>query len=296
MFEAIENLEDVIVEKNYDLSRFSTMGLKSTGILITVTSLGGLKNLLPKLDDYQLLGWGANQLLPETSKTPYIKLKFPFERESLKGTEDIYSLPASVSLSSLTSHAAKFGVKGWEVFTGIPASLGGAIFMNAGTNLGEIGEIVQTVRVVKKDGSLKEIKINEQSFSYRENHFVEKGDVIYEADLVHFGKSPEISEKIKKYLKLRNHSQPLKEKTCGCIFQNAQKEELTCRAGLSIDILGLKGLRVGDMKLSHKHANFMENTDKASQKEVLSMIDIVKDELLLNFGVHFETEAKLGKK
>lgn len=140
-------------------------------------------------------------LLPKISNVPYLQLDFDFDRTILDNSQDEYVFPASISLATLTSHANKFGLKGWEVFTGIPASLGGAIFMNAGTNLGEIGSIMKEVNIVTKHGEEKLIKIDRHSFTYRHNHFVEPGDVIYQARLVHFG----IDEAISKMRDYRNN-------------------------------------------------------------------------------------------
>jgi UDP-N-acetylmuramate dehydrogenase len=294
----IPNLE---VELEMDLSKKSTMRLKAFGDLIVAKSEEALCQTLDILTknniNYRLLGWGANQLLPECSKVPYLKLEFPFDKSYLDQPRDLYELPASASLSVLSSHAVKHGLKGWEVFTGVPASLGGAIFMNAGTNLGEIGPLVKTVKVATKTGEKKVIHIDENSFSYRKNHFVDDGDVIYAVEMVHLGIDSAISEKIKKYLDLRNKTQPLKEFTCGCVFKNSHvirnRESLTCRAGLYIDIMGLKGFTCGDIRVSPLHANFMENSGDADYSDVVNAINLIKDELKLQFGVDFDTEVRI---
>lgn len=166
--------------------------------------------------------------------------------------------------------------------------------MNAGTNLGEIGSLIKEVNIVTKEGEEKLIKIDSHSFSYRHNHFVNPGDVIYQARLVHFGIDEAISKKIREYLEMRTRSQPLKEWTCGCIFKNFQNHRLgvTCRAGLFIDIMGLKGLSYKNLQISPKHANFMENTGESSYEDVLTMISILQKELKLQTGVSFETEVE----
>jgi UDP-N-acetylmuramate dehydrogenase len=298
MLEKLLNHQDILLEINKDLKKHSTMRLDARGDLITVKSVEGLKFAVKALTDnkikYRVLGWGANILLPSTSATPYIQLDFEFDRSQLEAARDEYILPGSVSLAVLTSHANKFGLKGWEVFTGIPASLGGAIFMNAGTNLGEIGSVIKEVKLIRKDGSEKLIKIDKSSFSYRHNHFVEEGDIIYEARLVHFGIDEAISKKIREYLEMRTRTQPLKEWTCGCIFQNHHdsSRDVTCRAGLFIDIMGLKGLTYKNLQISPKHANFMENRGESSSEDVLTMIGILKKEMKLQYGVSFQTEVE----
>ena len=294
----LNSLKDVEVEIDKDLKKFSTMRLDAIGDLITVRSIEALKLVTKTLTEnkikYRTIGWGANLLLPKTATIPYLQLDIEYDRSIFAKSHDEYILPASVSLATLTSHANKFGLKGWEVFTGIPASLGGALFMNAGTNLGEIGSIVKEVKLVTKEGEEKLIKIDAQSFSYRHNHFVNDGDVIVEARLIHFGIDESISKKIREYLEMRTRTQPLKEWTCGCIFKNYQNLDrgVTCRAGLFIDIMGLKGLTYKNLEISPKHANFMENTGESSYEDVLAMINILQKELKLQTGVSFETEVE----
>lgn len=294
----IEEVKDVEIETGKDLTKNSTMRLVATGDLITVRSLDALKILLSKFEknniSYRMIGWGANQLLPRTSNIPYLTLDFPFDKSYLDEVREVYELPASVSLSILSSHAVKNGLKGWEVFTGIPASLGGAIFMNAGTNLGEICSILKEVRIVKKNGEEKNINVEKSSFSYRKNHFLEEGDIIVSAKLFHKGQSAEITEKIKDYLALRNRTQPLKESTCGCIFKNSSKNSAICRAGMFIDIIGLKGFTYNNIQISPKHANFMVNLGGANFDDITKAIEMVKKELRLQYGVDFETEVKLN--
>ncbi|OUR93005.1 hypothetical protein A9Q84_21110 [Halobacteriovorax marinus] len=290
------NHEDIRLELKKDLTKFTTMRLKATGDLITVTSVEGLKLCLKSLFEnnlnYRILGMGANQLIPSTSDIPYLKLAIPFDKSYLSEVRDTYVLPASVTLSILSSHAVKFGLTGWEAFTGIPATLGGAVFMNAGTNLGEIGKLITKVYLIDKLGNEKIIEIGKDSFSYRSNNFLADGDFIYQVEMRHLGINNEISEVIKKYLDLRNRTQPLKEWTCGCVFKN-NKGKRTCLAGKFIDILGLKGLTSNGMRISPKHANFMENVDSAAHEDVVALIKIIKDELHLQYGVEFETEVKL---
>ena len=298
MLAKIINHPDVEIEIDKDLKKYSTMRLDARGDLITIKSVEGLKAALKALTknniEYRALGWGANVLLPVKADLPYIQLDFEFDRSVFESPKDEYILPGSVSLATLTSHANKYGLKGWEVFTGIPASLGGAIFMNAGTNLGEIGSIIKEVKIITKNGEDKSVIIDKNSFSYRHNHFVDSGDIIYEARLIHFGLDEAISKKIREYLDMRNRTQPLKEWTCGCIFKNHhdQLRDVTCRAGLFIDIMGLKGLTIKNLKISPKHANFMENSGESSYEDVMQMITVLQKELKLQFGVSFETEVE----
>lgn len=291
--ETIVDHSDIEFIANCDMTKMSTMRLRAVGDLYIVKSEEALALLLGALDNYTMIGWGANLLLQEKSEIPYVKLEFNFDRQYLEEFREEYHLPASCSVPVLSSAASRLGLKGWEVFTGVPASLGGALVMNAGTGLGEIGEVVKSFRYMKKNGEIKEVKVDDQTFSYRKNNVIENGDVILSAVLVHKGQDNKVSEIIKNYLKYRNASQPMNAKTCGCIFKNYQGSGITCRAGQYIDILGLKGLRYKGLRISPLHANFIENIGEATYTDVMEFIEIIKEELKLNFNVDFEIEVKM---
>ena len=297
--QALSEISDIEYQEQVNLTKFSTMRLKACGNLLKIKSYKALQECLPLLKrmevKYRVLGLGANQLLPENTQELYLKLELPFDKTYLDEAREIYNLPASVPLSILSSHAIRNGLKGWESFTGIPATLGGAIFMNAGTGLGEIGPVVKEVKIMAPDGSQRVHTCDQESFSYRRNNFLREGEVIFEATLIHFGQDPYITKEIKTYLDFRNKSQPLKEWTCGCVFKNHKETGETCRAGQYIDIIGLKGLEYNGVRVSPKHANFMENFESASLSDMKTLIMTVQEELKMNFGLDFETEVKIPK-
>lgn len=301
----LQAIDNVSVEINKDLTLLSTMKLKANGTLITVREIQALSNVMKLLNQFKIkpimLGLGANQILPEIGKRPYLKLNFKYDKSIFDEARTEYTLPASLTLNTLTAHAQKFGLKGWEVFTGIPATIGGAIYMNAGTNLGEFGQIVKNVVVMQVDGTLKKVNISNNSFSYRKNHFVQAGEIIVEATLTHFGIDESIKGKISDYLNYRISTQPLWSKTCGCIFKNYNQLDETnnllriCRAGLSVDLLGLKGLQFAGVKIGHKHANFLENVENATEDDVKNAISVILKELYLQYGIRFEPEVEFQK-
>ncbi|MGI4991313.1 UDP-N-acetylmuramate dehydrogenase [Halobacteriovorax sp. GFR7] len=295
--ELLANIPNIEVEVDKDLSKYSTMRLQSKGDFISVKDLDGLKAVVSTLSEnnlnYMVLGLGANQLLNERIEHPIINLDFDYDRHIFNQYHESYILPASVKLSSLTAHASKFGNMRWEVITGIPATLGGAVFMNAGTGLGWISEIVSRIWYIDKQGNEFLHETTEDSFSYRQNNFLRPGDIVYQVELVSKGQDKNLGEKIRNYLLMRNKSQPLKEKTCGSVFKNIVGDKRTCTAGQFIDILNLKGLQVGDVRVSNLHGNFMENFDKATASDVKELIKIVQEELYLNYGLKFEPEVRI---
>lgn len=294
LIDSIKEIQDCEFFENIDLTKFTTFKLSSQGDLVEVKSIEALQKILPLLSlhkkPYLVVGWGANQILSAQCSELILHLDFSFEPSYLETLKDEYELPASLGINHLTSHAVKFGLKGWEVFTGIPASLGGAIYMNAGTNLGEIGKLVKSVRLVDQQGKIREEKITAQSFSYRKNNFVKPGEVIVGATLIHLGVDELIPQKIKDYLNYRKTTQPLATKNCGCVFKNPLKE---LPAGKLIDLLQLKGVGIGELRISPKHGNFMENSGKATWDEFKALVELINFEMDHFYGIEFELEVKI---
>lgn len=289
-------LPGVEVETGRDLGRLSTMRLRSVGDLATVRSVGALKALLPLLGGggvpWRVLGAGSNMVLPERGGPLLVRLDLPFDREAVLGgpPRDEYDLPASVPLALLTAHALRHGLAGWEAFTGIPATLGGAVAMNAGTSLGETGPLVREALVVGPDGRERTARTGPGSFAYRSSPFLGPGEVVASARVAHFGTDPSVPGTIRRYLAKRRRTQPLDKATCGCVLKNLGP---SCRAGALVDTMGLKGLRLGDAAVSRKHANFLENRGGATAGDVKALVHVVRKELARNFGLDFEPEAVL---
>lgn len=290
----IEKISDCSLSVDTDLTKYTTMRLSARGDVVEIQSVEALQKVLPVLKKYGrkylVVGWGANQILPAQCEELIIHLDFPFDHSYLNDERQEYELPASLGLNYLTAHAVKFGLSGWEVFTGIPASLGGAIYMNAGTNLGEIGSLIKSVNLVNQDGILRTELMSPQSFSYRRNYFVKPGDVIVSAVVTHQGLNPAISQKIKDYLEYRKKSQPLTTRNCGCVFKNPARE---LQAGRLIDLMGLKGLTMGGLRISPKHANFIENSGSSSWDEFETLVNIIKSNMNVFYGIEFELEVKI---
>lgn len=290
-FEKINSIPGVELHLNISLERYTTLRLEAQGNLAVVKSIEALSELVRNLNpwDYHLVGWGANQVLLG-KKELYIKLDLPFDRKIFSEVRDKYVLPASVPLTLLSSHAQKFGLRGWEVFTGVPASLGGAIFMNAGTSLGEICEVVEEVTVLTTKGVVETRKVSAKDFSYRQSNFLKPGEIIVEATLVHLGVEKWISEKIKDYLEYRKSTQPLQARTCGSVFKNLPNN---VRAGETIDSIGLKGFGSSSLHVSLKHANFIEHHRGKNHEDFCDLLECLKIDIERYSGHKFELEVKL---
>lgn len=295
----LNQISELTVFPCANLTAYTTMKLEAKGHLIVVKSVLALQKLLPFLTQkdipYLPLGLGANQILPKDGHHVYIKLELAAVGEDedifdLNHLSESYQFLASTPLKKLTAFAIKWQLKGWECFTGIPGTLGGAVCMNAGTSLGEIGDIVEEVSVVTREGQTFTKKMEKNFFSYRKSHFLNPGDIIVGVKLTHRGQDEKIPQIIKDYLQKRSDTQPLNQNTCGCVFKNYSS---TCRAGLYIDILNLKGLRFKNLKVSKKHANFVEHGGGNESSDLKFLIKVIQDELYLQFGKKFELEVKI---
>ncbi len=287
------NISGVEFVLNTGLEKYTTIKLKSVGSIALVSSESALAELIKLLKSksisFHMVGWGANQVLLHGDKTLYVKLLFPIDKSALDSGDSEFELPASFPLNILTSYAIKYGFLGWEVFTGIPATLGGAICMNAGTALGEIGSYIKAVRILRPSGEIYTYKCNNDSFSYRNNNFLREDEIILSAVIFHKGRNSEIGEKIKAYLQYRKDTQPLTTKNCGSVFKNLDK----LKAGKLIDELGLKGFGKKNVLVSFKHGNFIENVSDGTAED----FDEVSKALILEIerfsGAKFEFEAKV---
>lgn len=291
IFDEIRQIQNIEIRENYDLSNIMTMRIRAQGHFIVVRSVEALSILIKKLNQkrilYRLVGLGANQVLKSSKEIIYLRLKFQ-EVDSLNEFKNIYKVSASTPLNKLTSLAKKFNLDGWQCLTGIPASLGGAICMNAGTRIGEIKDILVDVTILRKEGNIENIKIEDKHFSYRKNHFLNNGDIILEARLKHFGSRLGVKEEISDYLEKRKADQPWGTNNCGCVFKNTEN----ISAGMAIDLLKLKGKKYKGMKISDIHANFIENTD-GDYESFVEFVKYIQYQLKLFCGEKFELEVKI---
>lgn len=285
------NISDTVFLEKQNLSKFMTIKLDFVGSLITCNTLVALQKVLQITKEhnikYRMIGLGANQVLTN-SEILYIKLELP-EIHSNDYCEN-YTFSASTSISKLTSLAIKFNLKGWEAFTGIPGTVGGSICMNAGTSLGEIGRLVEKVWILDSSGIVKTKVVDASDFTYRKNLFLKKDEIIIKAQIKHLGIDEKVSQIIKKYLRLRNETQPLGTKNCGSVFKNPSIEQ---RAGMILDQLGMKGFGSKKLHISHKHANFIEHEGGATTEDFKNLVMNIKKEVKEKTGIEFELEVKL---
>lgn len=201
--------------------------------------------------------------------------------------ESIFHVGAGYSFSLLGSQTARKGWSGLEFASGIPGSVGGAIFMNAGANGHEACECLLSVDFISNEGELQHLPREALSFSYRTSPFQSMKGAIVGAT---FKLAPLQSARQKQLeiIQYRTKTQPYSEKSAGCIFRNP-----VCQAaGALIDNANLKGQAIGGAKVSDKHANFIVNTGTATSQDVLTLIRLVQEKVKEQTGTDLESEVR----
>ncbi len=249
-----------------------------------------MKFLFDREIDYRVLGNGSNLLVSDQGVSDLvIKLK-ELDRIEIKGEKVIAA--AGAKLPVLARKSGKAALSGLEFAAGIPASVGGAIIMNAGAYGGDIAQVVKKVETITVTGKEKSYTTQDINFSYRDSYFKDSDEIIVAAEFaLTAANKEEIKEKMEEFLTKRKASQPLSLPNAGCVFKNPKDDS----AGRLIDIAGGKGMKVGDAMVSQKHANFIVNIGSATASDVLELIEQVKDLVYNDSGVKLEEEVDLWR-
>ncbi len=196
---------------------------------------------------------------------------------------------AGFSFSLLGVQTARKGLSGLEFACGIPATVGGAIFMNAGANGAETCATLKSVTYLHETGEIVELSRDELTFSYRHSSFQTLKGCILSAKFLLTEKVEARKDQLA-IIDYRMRTQPLKQKSIGCIFRNPDKQT---GAGALIDRCGLKGLSVGGAKISELHANFIVNEGSAKAGDVIELIQQIQDRVYKETGYKLEPEVRM---
>ncbi|MCI5882843.1 MAG: UDP-N-acetylmuramate dehydrogenase [Eubacterium sp.] len=239
---------------------------------------------------YYILGKGSNVLFPDKGYPGVIiEVGKAMEKMEKTGEEEIRA-QAGVSLSALSTFAAKEGLSGLEFASGIPGTLGGAITMNAGAYGGEIKDCLTKARVMDEDGNIRWLTTEELQLGYRSSLIQKKSYIVLEGVFrLNPGKTEEIQEKMKELNARRRDKQPLEYPSAGSTFKRPEGYF----AGKLIEDAGLRGYRVGDAQVSEKHCGFVINRGEATCEEVLQCIRDVQEKVQEQFGVLLEPEIRI---
>ena len=282
------------LRENVLLSEYSTFRIGGIArYLIEVDNAEDLKKVIQKVLELNLqfivIGGGSNILF---SSKGYNGLVIVFKSNNTFSINDnLIEVNASVSLNYLINKLNNYTGLEWAV--GIPGTVAGAINGNAGAFGGEMSELIKQVKVLEiKDNQIieKDFSKEDCKFSYRNSIFKNNPNLIIASAILELKKDSEenVKQKIKSNLSKRISKQP-KGFSIGSIFKNGED----FFAGELIEKAGLKGLQIGDAKISDEHANFIINLGKATSDDVLELIKIVKKEVKEKFSIDLEEEIKI---
>jgi UDP-N-acetylmuramate dehydrogenase len=284
-----------IVETQYPLAKSTWYGLGGPAdYFIRPKTIEQLQEVVRRCNEGKLpvylMGLGSNLLIgDEGLRAAVIKLDSE-EFTKIEFDEDGAGLTAwaGVELSRLVLTCVEKGLAGLEPLTGIPGSVGGAVKMNAGGNFGDFGASVESVTLMDSRGNIFERSKPELVFDYRQTNIAAK--FILNARLRLTPGDPEhIMRTVKEIWIYKKNSQPLNTKNAGCIFKNPRGVS----SGALIDRAGLKGLQIGGAVVSDKHANFIIAQKGCRSRDVMRLIEVVKQRVKEQFDVELELEIEI---
>ncbi len=239
---------------------------------------------------YFVMGNGSNLLVGDRGIRGVV-IKISNEMSDFEVSGEYIRAESGVKLSRIANAALNEQLSGFEFASGIPGTLGGAIFMNAGAYGGEMKDVVQEVTYIDKDTfEIKTVQNSGCDFGYRKSIFSESGAIICEALLkLNRGNAEEIKEKMTELSAKRVEKQPLDKPSAGSTFKRPEGYF----AGTLIQDCGLKGFKIGGAEVSQKHAGFVINSGEATAKDVLDLIEHIKKEVKNKYGVELEPEVKM---
>src|SRR5882762_9239950 len=273
------------------LADLTSLGIGGTTDLLRIRKHESLPNLLHLLDanhlPHKFLGGGSNLLVGD-GELPWVVLQLVRPEPDVVLDGSFAHVDAAADLGRMITFCAMNDLGGMEGLIGVPGTVGGALRMNAGAYGMQIGSYVREVKLYRAATRNIEILRGHQiSFEYRHTSFAP--DDMMLAVTLELPSKPfkVILEGIRICNEKRRSSQPLGQKSAGCIFKNPPGAS----AGRMIDELGLKGLSVGDARVSDRHANFFVNAGHASAQDMLALIADVRERVQKSFGVSLENEV-----
>ncbi|OZM58507.1 UDP-N-acetylenolpyruvoylglucosamine reductase [Lottiidibacillus patelloidae] len=300
----IERLENAEVGKiliDEPLANHTTLKIGGPAdILVIPENINAIKKIISIVKEenvnWRAIGRGSN-LLVDDDGIEGVVIKLSDGLDHLEIDEEEITVGGGYPIIKLATVISKQGLSGLEFAGGIPGSVGGAVFMNAGAHGSDISKILKKAHILFEDGTMTWLNCEEMDFSYRTSLLQEKPGVCLEAVFsLEKGNREEIVEIMQKNKDYRRKSQPWNFPCAGSIFRNP----LPDYAGALIEKAGLKGHQIGGAQISEMHANFIVNAGNAKAKDVTDLIAFIKKTIKEKFSVEMETEVEIiggrGKK
>ena len=237
---------------------------------------------------WMVLGNSSNIIVRDSGIEGFVIMFDHFHDVRVNGY--VIEAEAGAKLIDVTHVARYHSLTGFEFACGIPGSIGGAVYMNAGAYGGEIAHILQSCKVLTPEGEIKTLTAEELAFGYRHSKIQETGDVVISAKFALApGNYDQIDQEMARLTHLRELKQPLEYPSCGSVF----KRPVGYFAGQLISEAGLKGHRIGGVEVSEKHAGFMINVDHGTAKDYEDLIAHVIATVEKSAGVTLEREVRI---
>lgn len=294
MIKELKKLKCGKVTERIDLSKYTTYKLQGTGaILVEPENKKELLTLLQYIKKnnvpYKILGGGSNLIFAGNYEGILIRLN-AFDTLEINDTK--IKVGAGYPLVKLALKVSRMGYTGLEFATGIPGTIGGAIYNNAGAYGSDMGYIVESIEVITPDLEIKTLYNRDLDFHYRTSFLKQnRGYVCLQANIVlKKGKKEEIMEIIEDRKRRRLMSQPLEFPSAGSVFRNPKDKD---PAGKLIEDLGLKGYQIGGAKVSEKHANFIITDGTAKGQDVIKLIREIQNKVKETYDIDLILEQEI---
>ena len=277
------------------MSRFTSFRAGGCADLLVTTEdesdlCAVLKVLAEEDHPHMILGRGTNVLVRDGGyRGVMVRLGEGFQ--SIEKTGDTLVCGGGALLSAVAKKACDEGLCGFEFASGIPGSIGGAVFMNAGAYDGEMAQVLRSVRLVSADGAaVEETDPKALELGYRTSRIQKTGQIVSGAVIgLSEGDQEESREKMSELMSRRNAKQPVNLPSAGSFFKRPEGYY----AGKLIEEAGLGGLTVGGAQVSELHKGFIVNRGEATAADILQLMDIVKATVLEKSGVMLEPEVRI---
>ena len=237
---------------------------------------------------FALLGMGSNVLASDEGFPGFVvRLEGDFLRVVVEGS--VVTAGGGAPLGGVCAAAARAGLSGLEPISGIPSSIGGAVRINAGAYGGEIFDVLESVRLVSRDGARRQVPAAEIAHGYRRTAHVETGEIVASARLALAVAPREAIEQRTRAVADKRRGALPSEPNAGSVFKNPPGDF----AGRLIEACGLKGLREGEAEISTRHANVIVNRGGARARDVLALMRRMRSAVVEKFGVTLEPEVEM---
>ncbi|KFN01868.1 UDP-N-acetylmuramate dehydrogenase [Bacillus clarus] len=277
------------------LARYTTMKIGGPAdILIVPKHVAGIKKTLELVKKYKVkwtaIGRGSNLLVSDLGIEGVV-IRLGEGLDHLKVEETIIRVGGGYPLIKLSTLLSRRGLAGLEFASGIPGSIGGAVYMNAGAHNSDISNILTRTHIMFEDGIFEWLAKDEMEFSYRTSVLqTKRPGIVLEAEFqLKAGEREEITSRMQKNKDYRRETQPWNYPCAGSIFRNP----LPYFAGDLVEKAGLRGYQIGGAKISEMHGNFIINAGSASAQDVLELIEFIKKTIKEKFGIDMHTEVEI---